>query len=960
MTSFRARGVPDEYGRLLFTELRRLHQRAGEPSSRAIARALGAGILSHTTVNAVLSGQRVPRWGPLELVVRHLGGDVERFRELWIKARKTDGSASRSVIPTVGEPPTLVGRRSELDTARGWLVDLAAGHGRAVLVEGEPGVGKSALTRVVAAEAAAVTCRVVRATCDELSQAFPLLPLLDALETPGRAMTHGRPKISDLLRAGYILGDRADAVTAAVERLLALVEELCTIAPVMLIVDDLQWADSATVTAFGRLARSVHRLPLLLVGVTRPGPRRDDLSALRRAVPASWLVLRGLSDPEVAELVARRTGGIPGESLLELATSAAGNPLYVIELVDALVRSQGLAIDERVEVVGEQLPDSLSAAVAHRMEFMSTPAREVLRIAALLGRGFSVSELAVVSGRRVADLLPVLDEAAAAGVLLDDGPELVFRHPLLRACLYEGTPAALRAAWHRDAARALAEDGASAERVARQLLPILDLPGAADQADQWTVRWLAEMGHQLTGQAPHAAIRLLRWALAAAAEGATRDRLTCRLADALYRVGEFADAARVAAAALPYARSPDVLVDLHWTLTQCRAIQGRSEECLVALEQALAAPGLGPAHRARLLLLVARTQRNLGRTGPAGQVAAEALAAATAAGDRWATGWALLIMAIVHGMQGSTAEALQLFDRALAAAEGDAALADLRLLLQLNKAVTLGEMDRYEEAVAVAGQARRMAGSSGNLVRLAQAQSTLGELLFDLGRWDDALAEVNPAATEGKSPTVACTDYGIAAAIRLHRGEQEARQHLVDAVPYAARVGDRIVGPLALARSLEREQAEAPAEALAVLLDGLSEMADRSDASGLLADATRLAVTVGDRSAAYAVVSRAEAVAAASDVPHCRAVGPHCRGLLDNDPQPLLQAADHYRVAKRLLPRAQALEAAGAALASRSAMAGAQDCLTEAFSLYRKMNATWDLARVESVLTGYGMRPDLS
>src|SRR6185436_14369369 len=139
---------------------------------------------------------------------------------------------------------------------------------------------------------------------------------------------------------------------------------------------------------------------------------------------------------------------------------------------------------------GDRTPESLSAAIADRLAFLSTPVREALRLAALLGLDFSVSELAVVAGRRVSDLMPVLDEAIAAGIFLDDGAALTFRHPLIRSALYERMPIAVRAAWHRDAARALVNDGAAAERVARQLLPALDGTDGTTPADEWTVEWL--------------------------------------------------------------------------------------------------------------------------------------------------------------------------------------------------------------------------------------------------------------------------------------------------------------------------------------------------------------------------------------------------------------------------------------------------------------------------------------
>jgi ATP/maltotriose-dependent transcriptional regulator MalT len=852
--------------------------------------------------------------------------------------------------------PSLIGRQRHLDRTGEWITSLAAGRGRAVLVEGEPGIGKSSLMRAVADDAKTAGCQVFWATCDELSQAFPLLPLLDALESaPARPAS---AEIAGLLRVeSSSPGNGVDQVAAATERLLSLVDELCNGDPVLLVVDDLQWADPATVQTLGRLVRTVHQLPLVVAGVTRPVPIREDLKALSRSIkPADRLRLHSLSDTEVARLVEKAAGGRPGPRLLQLAAGAAGNPLYVTELVDALARGGALTPgDGLVEATGTRTPSSLAAAIADRVEFLSAPGRGLLRAAALLGVDFSVSELAMVSGQGVGELMPVLDEAILAGVLRENDFALAFRHPLIRAALYEEMPAAVRAAWHRDAARALARGGAPAERVARQLLPAFQGDGSAGVADEWMVQWLVDSGQRLVARAPGAAIPLLRRAVAAIPAGvAPHDLLACRLADALYKSGDPAGAAEVATGALEYVTRPDHTVDLHWTLTQCHNMEGRADEALAALERALESPL--PGTRYRLMVLKARTLLMLGRIDTAGQVADAALRGATEAGDRWTIGWALGTMIVVHGMRGESAQALPLFERALAVAETEPGLADLRLSLRLNQAAALGNLDRYDAAIPAAVQARQMADEVGNLVRLAHAQSLLGELLFDTGRWDDALAEVDVLSKVPKAPTTECLELGIAAKIRLHRADPAAARHLAEAEQHADRLGGWVICALALARSLEREQSGSAKEALAVLLDGPLDTEEMEESAGLLAEATRLAIEVGDIRTAKTLVERAESMAGDSDVPHHLAVAPHCRGLLDRDPDLLLAAAEHYAAAGRPLPRAQALEAAGAALAERGDLGGARTHFTQAYAIYTELGAEWDLARTQAKFRSYGIR----
>jgi DNA-binding CsgD family transcriptional regulator/tetratricopeptide (TPR) repeat protein len=843
------------------------------------------------------------------------------------------------------------------------MTEVAAGRGSSVLIEGEPGIGKSALVRAALAEAADAGCQVFWGAGDELGQALPLLPLLEGLRVREPSANPRRNTIVRLLR-GELTADRgADVSAALAEQLLALIAEQCAVRPTILVIDDLQWADQASVTLWGRLARSVSQVPLLLIGMMRPVPQRDDLLALRRAVgDAARLQLAGLTEAAVAELIAALAGGKPDDKLLGLADGAGGNPLYVTELVAALARSSSLTITSAgaAELTSGPAPSSLSAAIADRLGFVSGSVRQVLRAAALLGVDFAVPDLAIVLGRGVADLVPAVDEACAAGVLAESGNGLGCRHPMIRAALYDEIPVPVRAAWHRDAGRALAEAGAPADRVARQLLWAVGGAGSTTEPmNEWILRWLARNAELLVGQAPRVAAELLSQAVASSPAGsAQHDSLVGRLADALYRVGDTAEAEQVANSALAHAVEPDLLVDLHWTLAQCRIKAGRSAESLAMLNRALASPGISARHRARLLALAARTHSILGEVETAGRVAAAALEAASEAGDNWAMGWALHVLTIVTAVQGQTTDALTLFDRALTVTQADPALTDLRLLLQINKAITLGGLDRYEEAFAAARQARHLADRAGTVVRLAQAHGALGQLLFETGRWDDAIAEVEILHDDLKEPVAACSDHGIAAVICFHRGEiTTARGHLAAAAPHATRIGNRVVGPLALARSLDLEQAGALPEALAVLTAGFADNKEELDEiENLFADAVRLATKTGDLSTAKALADHAAALAAESEIPHRQANALYCHGLLDHDAPRLLAAAERYDDASRPLLSAKALEAAAGDFVGTDDRDQARAAFTKAVEIYTSLGAATDVARLRTRFRAHGIR----
>jgi DNA-binding CsgD family transcriptional regulator/tetratricopeptide (TPR) repeat protein len=857
----------------------------------------------------------------------------------------------------------LVGRDGELKLLTGLIREVARGRGNSVLIEGEPGIGKSALVRTAVAEAPEAGCQVFWGAGDELGQALPLLPFLDGLRVREPSTNPRRDTIVRILR-GEVSADRGTDVPAVLaEQLLALVAEQCALQPTLVVVDDLQWADQASIALWGRLARSARKMPLLLAGMMRPVPQRDDVLALRRvADDAARLQLTGLTKAAVADLVADLAGGKPDSSLLRLADGAAGNPLYVTELVAALARSSSLAVADAgaARLAGDSAPVSLSAAIADRLGFVAGPVREVLRAAALLGMDFAVTDLAIVLGRSVADLIPAVDEARAAGVLAESGHGLGFRHPLIREALYDEMPTPVRAAWHRDVGRALAEAGAPADRVARQLLSATGgLDGTTEPMDEWMLTWLARTADPLVGQAPGVAAELLTRAVASSPAGsAQRDWFDSRLADALYRHGDRAEAEQVANRTLTHAAEPDVLVDLHWTLAQCRMLAGSSAESLATLDRALASPGISARHRARLLVLAARIHGSLGEVERAGQVANDALAAASEAGDNWAMGWALFVLTLLTGVQGRMTDALPLFDRALAVTQSDPALVDLRLLLQINKALTLGHLDQYQEALAAAGQARHLADQVGTTLRLAQAHGALGQLLFETGRWDDALAEMEIVHEDQKEPAAACGDLAIAAVIGFHRGEVDvARRHLAAAASHAAGIGHRLLGPLTLARSLDFEQDDAIPEALAVLTDAFDGSTEELDAvEDLLADGVRLATETGDLSTAQALAGHAATLASGSQIPHRQAAELYCRGLLDRDASRLLAAAERYDGAGRPLLRAKALEAAAANFLHADDRGRARTAFTDAVEVYASLGAAADIARLQATFRAHGIR----
>ncbi|MFI5954207.1 AAA family ATPase [Cryptosporangium sp. NPDC051539] len=863
-------------------------------------------------------------------------------------------------------PGSLIGRDLEIAKFDRWITGCMAGEGRAVLIDGEAGIGKSTLMRTVSLQAAEAGFTVYRGAGDELGQALPLIPFLDALEVRESTTDPRRRAVLRLLRGDLSAATAVDVVTAASEHLFALIEQLCEQSPTMIVIDDLQWGDPTSVALWGRLARAARQLPLplplFLLGLARPTPQGDSLRALRRTVDASELVRLGpLGGSDVTALLTSLTGARPGAGLARLADGAAGNPLYLTELIGALSRGAFLTETEpgTVDVVSDSAPQTLTAAIADRLGFLSEQVRGVLRAAALLGVRFAVDDLALVLKQSVTDLLPSLQEAIAAGVLADTPDGLGFRHPLIRTALYEELPASVRSALHRDAGRALAAAHAPVDRVARQLLSADDPSGPRlGPLDPWVQDWLVEAGPALVGQAPQAAVDLLRRATSGWPVRPSNTVLSALFADALYRTGKAAEAIGVTTAALDRVTDPDLMVELHWISCQAQMQSGETANALEVLYKALANPQLTARHRARLLIPVGRAHRMIGQLELASKAGEEAREFALESNDRWALAWALHLLCVTTVTRGDAAESIPLFDQAIAVTTDELSLTDLRLLVQVNRAVALGDLDRYPEALESAREVRDAATRVGSAIRLAQAHTALCELYFENGQWDDALASVAAVPDEAWDQASACHNRGMAAAILLHRGDTEdGLVNLAKSESHAETLGQRVLASLAQARSLRFEQEGRPDQALAALLTNLTGEVDELDEmEELVPDAMRLALEQNDHESAAHVLRLAEEAVGRAAIPHRVGTASYCRGLLERDPHLLLQAAERYLAGGRPLRRATALEAAAGLFAELGERAEARNAFSRALDGYHMLEAHWDAARLQNRFREYGIR----
>ncbi|HEU4425294.1 MAG TPA: AAA family ATPase [Pilimelia sp.] len=869
----------------------------------------------------------------------------------------------------------LVGRDPELDILRRAVTDAAAGQGGVVWIEGEPGVGKSTLLAAGLATAYRQGCRLFRTAADEVSQPVPLQVMLRCLPAVGDRADLAPAAMPDILHAALRpeVGWAGDPVVATSQRLLASVHELCAASPVIIAVDDLQWADEASLLLWHRLSGLASQMPLLLVGACRAASQRPEIARVRRAVDARDGVvvpLVGLAEPDAVALVGRLFGAAPGPELRRLVREhAAGNPLYLRELTEALRQEQAVRVTAGVaELVPGWSPYdgptmSLSSVITRRLDPLPADVRDLLHAAALLGNEFAVTDLGTVVGRAPADLVGGLQAAMAVEVVVEAGDRLAFRHPLIRHALYQAIPAATRVARHRQAAQRLAEAGAPADRVAEQLLR------APAAVDPWLVGWLGQAASTLTYRAPQLAIELLtRVVENLRVDDPAREALAADLVTVLFRTERNDDAERRAREVLATTTDPERGLRMRWCLTYVLFRTGRIPQAQTELRAALRDPDLSDLWRARLQAVRATILAcGAGDIEATEAAALETLELGESAGDVFTVGHASSSLFFVHAARRDYPKALSVLDRGLSVLGDHAEHGDLRTKLLDERIFALHNLDRLAEAESALRTARRVEEEAREApaTRLHVSASIH---YFWLGRWDDALAEL--AAAADNLPDVTSFGlrarwpillmHGVAALIAGHRGEREVaaeqlRQGRARPMTTAADLDncDFLVAAGALAAESDGRRGEALAAFAPYLEPGYGRTLLKHQ---WLPGIVRLALDLRDAEAARTATRTCEHEAAMGPSPRAIAAVDWCRGLLDDDPDLLLTVADRYRAVGRRFELAQVLEDAAVTLACAGRTTAARASLAEATDLYADLGAGWDIGRAEDRMRAYGIR----
>ena len=859
------------------------------------------------------------------------------------------------------------GRDAETRALHEALGRAASGRLAVVLIEGEAGIGKSRLLGQALEEARSRRMQTVMGQAEELERARPFGLIARALGCAGSPADPRRAGIAALLATGG--GEGTVTVSSdpglqfrAVDAFTDLVEELALDQPLLVGVDDLQWADPSSLLTLGAIGRRLAYAPVALIGSFRPAPTGAELQRVADSLTqagALHLTLRPLTGEAVASLVADIIGAPPSPALLAQVAGAAGNPLFVTELLAAMAEEGSLRVaGAGAEVAGMALPPTLRLTILRRVSFLPGGTLQALQTASLLGSGFSLTDLSVVNGRPASELSGVLMEAIRARVLVDGGTQLRFRHDLIRDAVYEDLPESVRRGLHREAGQRLAASGAPALQVAGQLAR-----GAA-VGDSDAITWLAKAAREAAPSSPEVAANLLGQAAGLMRpQDPGRDRLLAELAANLIWT-RITDAETACRALLGRRHDPAADGPARLVLGHALVGQGRAADGLAELERAEQAPGLTGTERARAQAWAAMARLSLGDLAGAATAAGQARSAAVAAGDPLATSMAMLALADAAEWGGHPSRALEIIDEAVRLADQSPARLGHRYPLQAARGHILLELDEFAEARRTLEAGRRACEELGVRWHVGEHHDILALGRYHAGEWDDALAELETSADlagETGETYTRILGQAVQALIEFHRNDlRGAAETTRMAAGQLAGTGPRYrTHWVRWVRALLLEADGETAEALTML----SAAWDHCARGGLALeypvigpDLVRLALAAGDRGRAADVVAAVGEVAAGNDVGSLAGAALRCRGLAHGDAEILLAAVDTYAASPRPLELALTCEEAAATVVRRGHHEQARGLLEQAAAICERLGAARDLARADAALRGLGVR----
>lgn len=644
------------------------------------------------------------------------------------------GSRSRSY--------PLRGRMSELDIALRAIRAARTGIATVLVVEGEPGIGKTSFAAEVAEQARRLGFAVGQGTATEQDNVAPLASLGTALRA-GRAPLVGSADFTGL-------APLLDQPLWLAERLCELLARRTDTEPVLVLLDDVQWADPLSVFMLRVVTARLADRPIawLLAGRPTPGgPADQAATAARRTVPVHRIALPPLTTDAVLELAGDRLGGRPSDHLGRRLRDTGGLPFLAVHIVEGLVETGARA--------DEDLPAGLVEGVRRRVGGLSAPARALLRVGVVLGMRFSLHDVATLSAVPIAELTDPLVEAMDAGLLTDDGNAVAFRHDLLRQALYQDVPPSARRALHDRVVEHFLSSGRTAADAAPHVL------ATAQVGDLRAVRVLRDAALDIVGSMAVTSVAFIKQAFELVdANDAMRAEVGRDVVTVLVAAHQFDEALTFAAELLRGTVDADIAATVRLTLAPWLWANDRRDDLLLWTEDSPASPAL------RTRLRAYRSLAGDSSTEDAEDPVARAVQLAAAAEN--------LDRAGVFGGAAETYRAA----RASAESAGDAVGCPDGVVLALRELLALGHAVDPQRALAELEAVRTMPRSSwyAPQIELLAAQLALG-----LGQVERATRAAEAAAqrsTELGESSPGHQLWHIRAILALLRGDAATARQL--------------------------------------------------------------------------------------------------------------------------------------------------------------------------------------
>jgi DNA-binding CsgD family transcriptional regulator len=828
-----------------------------------------------------------------------------------------------------GVAQPLVGRDRELEFLEQLLEHTCARNPRFVFVTGEPGIGKTCLLLELARRAERRGCLALRGGASEFERELPFGLVVDALDEYLEALDpreFNSLSVEELSELGRVfpalssLNPGSDQPTTAAERFRAhravrdLIERLAARQPLILMLDDLHWADGASLELTSYLLRHPPRAAVMLAATFRSGQAdRLLVAAIERASAEAGIVHTipvGPLAPADARTLIEGVGGPEAERLYE---ASGGNPFYLLQL--ALMTRHG---NEQSARGSANVPDAISAAIVSELDALSTTPHRLAEAAAVAGDPFELDLAVETAGMCDAEALEALDELIGHDLVrpAEVPRRFYFRHPLVRRAVYESCPPGVRLAAHERAAKALAARAAPASARAHHI------EHAARHGDLSAVAVLREAGEATAQRAPLSAARWFATALGLLPEVAPhteRVELLIALAGAQAATGRFEQSreALLESIALTPGDDEPLRVNLIGTCAGLEQLLGHHEAARTRLTAAL--DGLSRAsspHAVALMIQLAIGDFYRMEYAAMRDWGARALTAAQQLSDPPLTAASTAVLAVAAAFMGAVAEAKSHSSAAAALVDS---LPDDELGLRLDALANLATAElylhRYPHAGAHAQRGLAIARATGQGDMSPVLVPVLSNVLHTTGRIAESAALLDGAVEAARlSGNAQALGWNLLsrAFTAVAAGDLEtalgAGQESVDVTRDLDDCLVSTYAQVALASALY-ENGEA-GRAIEVLLSAAGGDELPLIASGWKANyfelLTRCWLTVGQPAAAALAARRAAATAAALELPLTTAMAERAAAAV------ALEGGDPATAARQALAAAEAADEVGA------------------------------------------------